>query len=183
MSETGSSMSEPATSTVKMPVMSPGPSAPGPARSQSDAIRLAVEGGIGAQARRLAGGERHLAVRLGEAGQRIDEQEDMGALVAEGLGDGHGGPGGAALDQRRLVGGRRDHHRTGHALRPEHVLDEMPHLAPALADQAEHDGVGLDAAGEVGEERRLADARAREDADALAAGEGKDGVEDRQAGC
>ena len=45
MSAIGSSMSEAATSTEKMPVMSPLPNGPGPARSQSAAIRLAVEGG------------------------------------------------------------------------------------------------------------------------------------------
>ena len=45
MSAIGSSMSEAATSTLKTAVMSPLPNGPGPARSQSAAIRFAVEGG------------------------------------------------------------------------------------------------------------------------------------------
>ncbi len=56
-----------------------------------------------AQGRRLAGGQGDLAVRLGEAGERVEEEEDVPALVAEDLGDGHRHPGGAALDERRLV--------------------------------------------------------------------------------
>ena len=135
-----------------------------------------------AQARRLAGGEGDLAVGLGEAGERVEEEEDVAALVAEDLGHRHRHPGGAALDQRRLVGGGGDDDGAGHALGAEDVVDEVAQLAAALADQGIDDDLGLDAAGEVGEERGLADAGAGEDADALAAGDGQDGVEDGEAG-
>src|SRR6185503_20075567 len=54
--------------------------------------------------------------------------------------------------------------------------EELLHLAAALADQADDDHVGIRIAGHHAQERRLADARAGEDAHALAAAEIEEGV-------
>src|SRR6185503_6846035 len=51
----------------------------------------------------------------------------------------------------------------------EHVVEEVLHLAAALAHQATHDDVGVGAPRDLAEEGRLAHARAREDADPLSA--------------
>ena len=58
---------------------------------------------------------------------------------------------------------------------PEVVLDELAHLAAALADEGDHVDVGVGVAGDHAEEGGLADAGAGEDADALAACPGGSG--------
>ncbi len=156
--------------------MSPLPNGPGPGALAERGDQVRGRRRKGAQRRRLARGQRDLAVRLGEAGQAVEHQEHVLALVAEHLGGGHRHPRSAPLDQRGLIGGRGDHHRARHALGAEHSLGEVAQLAAALADQAVDDDVGLDAAGEVGEQRRLADSGAREDADPLAARHRQHGV-------
>ena len=64
----------------------------------------------------------------------------------------------------------------------QRVLQELAHLAAALADQRDHHRVELRRAGEHREQRRLADARAGEDADALAGAERREEVDDPHAG-
>ena len=71
--------------------------------------------------------------------------------------------------QRGLVGGGDDDDRAGDALGPEVALDELAHLAATLADEADHVDVGRRRAGDHAQQRRLADAGAGEDAEALAA--------------
>ena len=67
--------------------------------------------------------------------------------------------------------------RAGQALGAEVALDELAHLAAALADQGDHVDVGLGVARDHAEQRRLADAGAGEDAEALALAAGDQGVD------
>ena len=67
--------------------------------------------------RRLADGERDLALRLREARQESSSSSTFKPAVAEILRDGGGEPGAVQPHQRRIVGGRRDHHRAPHAVR------------------------------------------------------------------
>ncbi len=85
--------------------------------------------------------------------------------------------GGLAAHQRRLVGGGDNHHGAGQAVGAEVVLQELLHLAAALADQPDHRNVGLDVAGKHRQQHRLADAGAGENAHALAAAAGREGIE------
>ena len=92
------------------------------------------------------------------------------ALVAEVLGD-RSSPCTAPFT-RTSAGSSEGATTTTRARQPlgaEVVLDELAHLAAALADQADHDHVGLGVAGHHAEQRALADAGAGEQADALAA--------------
>ncbi len=162
--------------------MSPFPNGPGPARSQSPAIRFAVEGGNPLQRRRFPGRQRDLAMRLGKPRERIRQQKHMMPLVAEHLRRGHRHPRRPPLDQRRLVRGRRDHHRPRHALGPQHVVDEVAQLAPALADQRQNDDIRLDPPREIREQRGFAHPRPGEDPDPLALRERQNRVEHREPG-
>ena len=67
----------------------------------------------------------------------------------------------ARAHQRRLVAGRDDHHRARQPFGAERVLDEVAHLAAALAEQRDHVDVGLRLAGDHAEQRALADAASR----------------------
>ena len=87
--------------------------------------------------RRLADGQADLALGAGEAGHRVEHEQHVAAALAEVLGDGGGHEAGAQAHQRRLVGGGAHHHRALHALLAQRVLDELAHLAAALADQAD----------------------------------------------
>ena len=64
----------------------------------------------------------------------------------------------------------------GEALGAEVVLDELADLAAALADQRDDRHLGLGAAGDHRQQAGLADAGAGEDAEALAAAAGDEGV-------
>ena len=139
-------------------------------------------GRIAARDRRLAGSGRHLAQRVGEAGDRIQHQQHAVALVAKMLGDAHGGVGRAPAHHGALVAGGDDGDGLGHAVVADRVLEEFAHLAAALADQRDDDGVEGVGAGEHGEQRRLADAGAGEDAEALAEAERREDVDDAHAG-
>ena len=118
--------------------------------------------------RRLAGGQADLALGHGEAGEAVHHQHDVAALVAEPLGDAGGGEGGPDAHEGGLVGGGHDDHRAGQAFGPEVVLDELADLAATFADQGQDDDGGVGAAGDHGQQARLADAGAGEDAHALA---------------
>ena len=88
--------------------------------------------------------------------------------VAEVLGDRGRREGRPDAHQRRLVGGGDDHDRVRERV-AEVALDELAHLAAALADQRDHVDLGRGRAGDHAQQRGLADARAGEDAEALAA--------------
>ena len=75
--------------------------------------------------------------------------------------------------ERRIVGRRRDHDGAPAAFGPEDAVDEFLHFAAALADQAHDDDVGAGVARHHAEQHALADARAGEQADALAASDGQ----------
>ena len=62
---------------------------------------------VAARRRRLADREADLALRHGDAGERVHHEHHVGAAVAEGLGDAGGDECRAQAHQRRLVRGRR----------------------------------------------------------------------------
>jgi hypothetical protein len=82
-----------------------------------------------------------------------------------------------AAHQGRLIGGRHHHDRAGQARITQIVLQKLLDLAAALADQPDHRDIGHDIARQHREQHRLADARAREDAHALAMAAGDEGVQ------
>ena len=101
----------------------------------------------------------------------------MRATPAEPLGDRGGDPGTLQPLQRRLIGRRDDDHRTGQTLGAEVVIDELLHLAAALADQGDHVDVCFTVARDHAQQRALADTRAGEDAHALAEAAGEQAVQ------
>ena len=113
-----------------------------------DRGRVAAGGG------RLAGGQADFALRQGEAGQRVHQQQHVLALVAEVFGDRRGGGGRMDADQGRLVAGGHDHHALGQSLRAQVALDELVDLAAPLADQGDDDHVGRRVAGHHPQESR-----------------------------
>ncbi len=133
---------------------------------------------IAAQAGILAPGQRDFAVRLGKAGDAVDQEEHMPSLVAEMLGHRHRRQGAGPPLQGRLVRGRRDHDRARHALGAKHAFGEFAQFAPAFADQGDDDDLCLDPAGKAGQKRGFADARACEKPDPLAPDQGQQRVED-----
>ena len=62
------------------------------------------------------------------------------------------------------------------------MLDEAAHLAAALADQGQHDHIGLRAARDHAEQRALADAAATEETDALSPPAGQHRIHRAHAG-
>ncbi len=62
------------------------------------------------------------------------------------------------------------------------ILEKLAHLAAALADECQHNGIEAARAGEHGKKRRLADAGARKNADALAGAERRKEIEHAHAG-
>ena len=115
---------------------------------------------VAARRRRLADREPDLAAGHREAGDRVDHQQHVPAGVAERLGDRGRDERGLDPDEGRLVGGRDDDDRAAEP-EPEVALDELAHLAAALADEADHVDVGRRGARDHPEQRRLADARSR----------------------
>ncbi len=103
---------------------------------------------------------------MGEAGDAVDDEQDIVALVAVVLGDRDGGKRRHFPEHRAFVTGGDDGDRFGEVV-AERILDEFAHLAPALADQRDHhlvEGVGTR---QHGKQRRLTDAGAGEDAETL----------------
>ena len=88
--------------------------------------------------RRLAGGQSDFALGAPEARYAVHHEQHPHAPVAERLGDGRGHVCGLEALHRRAVGRGNDEHGLLHALRPEVFLDELAHLAPALADERQH---------------------------------------------
>ena len=141
-------------------------------REQGERRRRVAAGG-----RRLADREADLALGHRDAGQRVHHQHHVRALVAERLRDAGGDEGGAQAHDRGLVRGRDDHDRAREALGAEVVLEELAHLAAALPHQRDHRDLGLGAARDHRQQRRLADARAGEQAEPLTAPDGDEGVQ------
>ncbi len=139
-------------------------------KQSEDRGRVAFGGG------RFAGGESDFALRHGETGERIDDQQNVLAAGAEIFGDGRGGESGADAEQRVLVGSGDDDDGTAAAFFAERV-EKFSDFAAAFADQAEDGEVGAGVAGHHADERAFADAAAAKDADALAASAGKESVD------
>ena len=147
---------------------------------------------LGRQRRLVADGARHaaeerrdLGAGLHEAEDVVDEDEDVAALVAEVLGHRQGGETDPQAGARRLVHLTEDEHRLVGDARLLHLAPELGAFAGALAHAGE-DGVaavlGRDVADQLGDDDRLADAGAAEDAGLAALGEGGDQVDDLDAG-
>jgi len=103
-------------------------------RSTSCGSRAKTEGGYPC-CRRLADRQRDFALRLRESRQGVEQQQHPQAAVAEVFRDRGREPRAVQPHQRRVVGGRGDHHGAPHAVRPQGIADEILHFAPALADQ------------------------------------------------
>src|SRR5690606_37234016 len=99
------------------------------------------------------------------------------ARRAEVLGEGGRDPGAPHAHERGRVARGDDHDAPGEALRSELVLEVLADLAAPLADERGHDHVGVRVARDLPEERALADAAAREEADALTLAEGGEAVD------
>ena len=136
---------------------------------------------VAARDRRFARGERDVPRRMGEARHRIDDEQDLLALIAKIFGDRHRRLRREAAHHRAFVAGRDHRHRRS-AIVAERVVEELAHFPAALADQRDDDGVELRRAGEHGQQRRLADAGAGEYADALSEAERREQVDNPNAG-
>ena len=134
--------------------------------------------GIAAQGRDFTGGDGDLAMRLGEAGDRISQEDDAAALVAKMLCHGHRRPGAAAAGQRRLVRCGGDDDRPRQPLGPQRFLDELTQLAPAFTDQRNHRHVRFEAFGEMAQKAGFPDAGPGEQSDPLSVHDREEGVED-----
>src|SRR5690606_37481858 len=139
---------------------------------REDARRIAAPRG------RLAEREAHFALSTCHARDRVNEEQHVPPLVPEALGDrGRHLRGAQPFERRRIT--RRDH--DDRALAPsdaQRVLEEVAHLAPALTDERDHDGIGGRAAGDRAEQRALADSRAREQTNPLPDAERQQAVDD-----
>jgi hypothetical protein len=82
----------------------------------------------------VGGSQADLALGHGEARHRVHQHQYVLAEVAEELRDRQREIGRLAAHQRRLVRGRDHHHRAGEAGGTQIVLQELLHLAAALAD-------------------------------------------------
>ena len=124
---------------------------------------------VAARRGRLADRQADLALGHREARDRVHHQHHVAALVAEVLRDRGRRERGLQAHQRGLVGRGHDDHRARQALGPEVALHELENLSTALADQADHVDLGRRRPGDHAQQRRLTDAGAGEDAEALAA--------------
>jgi hypothetical protein len=148
-----------------------------PERSSSFGSIANTLGRVAARGRRLADRQADLALRHGKARDGVHHQHHVAALVAEVLRDRGGGEGRLDAHERGLVGGRHDDDRARQALGAEVALDELAHLAASLADEADHVDLRRRRAGDHAQQRGLADARAGEDAEPLAATARHEGVQ------
>lgn len=97
-------------------------------------------------------------MRLGKAGDGVDQQQNVLTLIAEMFGHGHCGLCGPSPGEGRLVGCCADHHRPRKPFDAQHFFGEVAQLAPAFADQRQHDDIGLDPFGEVAQKHGFAHA-------------------------
>jgi hypothetical protein len=126
---------------------------------------------------RLADGQRYLALRLREARQRIEQQQNLQASIAKVLGDGRRQPGTVQAHQRRIVRRRGDNHGAPHAIGSQGIAHEILDLAAALADQSDHGNVGLGISSHHAEQHGLAHAGSCEKTDALSSADGEQRVD------
>ena len=103
------------------------------------------------------------------------------APVAKVLRDGHRGARREATHDRTFIA-RCDDGDRKRAVAAERIFEEFAHLAAALADESDDDGVKVARAGEHGEKGRFADAGAGENADALPGANGREEIDDADAG-
>ena len=141
-------------------------------RQQREHRRRVALGG-----RRLADRQAHLALRMGHACQAVDQHQHILALVPKILGDHMRQVRGLEPQHRRHIGGRCDHHRFRQTLGAQRLADKSLHLAPALANQADHHHIGLGEARQHAQQHALAHARAGHQSDALSAPKGQQPVD------
>ena len=160
--------------------MLPGRAASGPldqlGQQGEDRRRIAPRG------RRFARRQADLALGHGIAGDGVHQQQDVLALIAKVFGDRRGGSRRLHADQGRLVAGGHDDDALGQALRTEVALDELVHLAAALADQGDDVHVGRRIAGHHAQQHALAHARSGEDPHPLPLAAGQQAVDGADAG-
>jgi hypothetical protein len=154
---------------------------------------------LGGERRLIAHGARHaaeerahLAARLGEAEDVVDEEQHVLALfIAEVLGHGQRRKRHTRARSRRLVHlaeyqrGLADHGRAALELRLAHLDEQVVALARSLAHarKAAHTAVRLgDVVDELQDQHRLAHAGAAEQADLAALAVGREQVDDLDAG-
>ncbi len=137
---------------------------------------------ITARRRRFADGEAHFALRHGQAGEGIHEQEHMLALIAKMGGDGVGGEGRLDADKRRLIRRGHDDHAAFERFGTEVLLDELEDFTTAFADQRDDVDFGGAVAADHAKETAFPHAAAGEDAETLAAPAGGKGVHHAHAG-
>jgi hypothetical protein len=92
--------------------------------------------------RRFADGQGDFALGHGVAGERVHDQQNLLALVAEIFGDGRCVGCALQAHQGAGVGRGGDDDGAAHAFLAENLLDEFLHLAAAFADQADDDDFG-----------------------------------------
>ncbi|PAV74251.1 hypothetical protein WR25_05434 [Diploscapter pachys] len=109
-----------------------------------------------------------LAARMRDAGQRIHDEQHLLALIAKGFGDGGGAQCATDAQHGAVVGGHRDDDGALARLARDLGFEEVGDFSGSLADQPDDDDVGLGRLHHHAEQHRLADARSRHDADALA---------------
>ncbi len=119
--------------------------------------------------RRLADGQGDFPLGLGETCQGIHQQQDVLALVAKIFGDPRAVHRSPQTHQRSIIRWRGHHHRTLEAFLTQDVLDELLDLTSPLADQPDHNDVGLGEAGHHAQQHTLAHAGTGEQAETLTA--------------
>ncbi len=106
-------------------------------------------------------------MRLGKAGDAVDQKQDLPPLIAEMFGHRRGRLGRTAADLRRPVRRGGDHDRPGHPLFAQILGHEMAHLAAPFADQPDDDHISPYPAGKPGQQGGFPYTRSREQPDPL----------------
>ncbi len=78
---------------------------------------------------------------------------------------------------RRSVGSRHHRHGTRPSRGVELYIEQLAHLAPAFADQADDNHIGLTVANDASQQRGLAHPRLAENPDALALGQSQQAID------
>ncbi len=162
-------------------VMVPVPSGARPCALQQTR-QFGKDGGrIAARDRRLAGGGRDFADRMGETRDAVDDQKHVVALVAIVLGNGDRGQRRHLAQHRAFIACGNHGNRFGQVF-AERVLDEFAHFTAAFADQRDDDLVEGIGTRQHRQQRGLADAGTGENAETLAEAERREDVDGAHAG-